>query len=55
MKVSKKNLNSKIKKMKKRITYYRIYPLEWIFKTINTKLWGHYQCYDVRDYVRNVQ
>ena len=43
MKTSKKKLRSKIKAMKEWIKSHRALPFEWIFKTVNAKLRGHYQ------------
>ena len=55
VKTSKKKLRSKIKAMKEWIMNHRTLPLEWIFKTINAKLRGHYQYYGVTDNTREVK
>ena len=55
VKTSKKKLRSKIKAMKEWIMKHRTLPLEWIFKTINAKLRGHYQYYGVTDNTREVK
>ena len=55
VKTSKKKLRSKIKGMKDWIKKHRMMPLEWIFKTINAKLRGHYQYYGVTDNTREVK
>lgn len=52
---SKKKFRSKIKAMKEWIKNHRTLPLEWIFKTINAKLRGHYQYYGVTDNTRCVK
>ena len=55
VKTSKKKLRSKIKAMKEWIMNHRTLPLEWIFKTINAKLRGHYQYYGVTDNTKEVK
>lgn len=55
VKTSKKKLRSKIKAMKEWIMNHRTMPLEWIFKTVNAKLRGHYQYYGVTDNIREVK
>lgn len=55
VKTSKKKLRSKIKAMKEWIMNHRTLPLEWIFKTINAKLRGHYQYYAVTDNTREIK
>ena len=55
VKTSRKKLRSKIKAMKEWIMNHRTLPLEWIFKTINAKLRGHYQYYGVTDNTREVK
>ena len=55
VKTSKKKLRSKIKGMKEWIMNHRTLPLEWIFKTINAKLRGHYQYYAVTDNTREIK
>lgn len=55
VKTSKKKLRSKIKAMKEWIMIHRTKPLEWIFKTVNAKLRGHYQYYGVTDNTREVE
>ena len=54
VKTSKKKLRSKIKAMKEWIKNHRMLPLEWIFKTVNAKLRGHYQYYGVTDNTREL-
>ena len=41
--------------MKEWIMNHRTLPLEWIFKTINAELRGHYQYYGVTDNIREVK
>lgn len=55
VKTSKKKLRSKIKAMKEWIMIHRTMPLEWIFKTVNAKLRGHYQYYGVTDNTREIE
>ena len=55
VKTSRKKLRSKIKTMKELIMNHRTKTLEWIFKTINAKMRGHYQYYGVTDNIRKVK
>lgn len=55
VKTSKKKFRSKVKAMKEWIKTHRTIPLEKIFKTINTKLRGHYQYYGVTDNTKEVK
>ena len=55
VKTSKKRFRSKVKAMKEWIKRNRHKRLEYIFKTINAKLRGHYQYYGVTDNTREVK
>ena len=55
VKTSKKKFRSKIKAMKEWIISHRMFPLEWILKTVNAKLRGHYQYYGVTDNTKEVK
>jgi group II intron reverse transcriptase/maturase len=55
VKTSKKKFRSKIKAMKDWIKAHRTMPLGLVFKTVNTKLRGHYQYYGVTDNTKEVK